>query len=90
MKRQLCNTHGVQGVVEFEVATVEPLYRLCFAVILANAADCDTETIIEARVCDGDIGTVCFQGNAIIAVIHSPVVHLDVGRADGVGTVGIG
>lgn len=89
MRRQLCNTHGVQCVVEFEVATVKPLYRLRFAVILANAADCDAETVIEARVCDGDIGTICFQRNAVIAVIHSPVVHLYVRRADGVGAVGI-
>lgn len=42
---------------------------------------------MEHRVRDADVGAVGLEGDAIISVVHLPMVKFDVGRANSIGAV---
>lgn len=53
-------TYGVQGLAECEIFPAEPLDNLIFAVVLANASDSDTQTVVELAVRNTDVCAVSF------------------------------
>ena len=44
---------------------------------------------MEVAISNGNIGAVSFHGQAVVAIIYSPVVEADVGRADRIRAIGI-
>ena len=57
--------------------------------ILADTADRDTEPVVEGAVADGDVGTVGFCGDGIIAVHDGPAGERDIMREECVGAVSV-
>lgn len=68
---------------------MQPFNGFIRAFVLTDAAQGDAQAIVELGVGDTDVGAVCLHGNAVIAVIDSPVVESDIGREECIGAVGV-
>lgn len=79
----------MQGAEVFNVICVDPFYFFEFSFILADASYCNTESSDEGAVGDSDVGGVGFNADAVITVIHEPIVEGYSGAVDCVRTVGI-
>lgn len=78
---------GVERVIEVAIADVQPLNGLVLVVVLTNAAQGNSETVIELAVLNSHVCTVCLDRDTVIAVVDSPVVEADVAGPDSVGAV---
>ena len=64
--------------VKGAILHVEPLNGLEYVWELANTPQSYTRSIIEPRVCDADVGAVCFERQTVVAVVDGPIVEFDV------------
>lgn len=80
----------MQGVEIRYILEVQPFNRFVRTLVLADAAQSDSQAIVELRVCDTDIGAVCLHRNAVVTVVDGPVVESDIGREECIGAVGVG
>jgi hypothetical protein len=58
-------------------------------VVLPNASYGNAETIPEFAISYRYISTICFQRNAVIAIVNGPVIENNMRRVNGIGTIGI-
>lgn len=84
------SAYRVQGVEIRYVLEVQPLNRFVCALVLPNAAQGDSQAIVELGVGDTDIGAVGFHGNAVVPIIDGPIVESDIGREECIGAIRVG
>lgn len=77
----------MKGIMVVDVLHSEPLNGLELIFVLADAAQRNTKAVVEMGVGDSDICAIPFKGNAVVPVIHSPVIEGDVRGADRVSSV---
>lgn len=65
----------VQTVYEGAVLHMQALNGLDSTIVLANATQSDTESVVEYGVFHSDVGAVRLEGDAVISVIHCPAVE---------------
>jgi hypothetical protein len=58
--------------------------------VLPNASYGNTETIAQFAIAYRYISAVCFERNAVISVVHSPVIKDNMRRVNGICTIGVG
>ena len=51
----------MKGVVIVDIAHVEPLDGFELVFVLTDATQCNSQSIVEIGVCDGDVRAVCLK-----------------------------
>lgn len=77
----------MQCVVKEAIFDFQPLDGLKLVVVLPDTTERNAQAIVELGVRDADISAICLERDAIVAAVDSPVVELDTGRPDRVGTI---
>lgn len=79
----------MQRVDKLDVFGRDSLDRLELVLILSNASHRNSQTVVEFAVRDRDISAICFHRYTVISVINSPLIERDMGRSDGIGSIGV-
>lgn len=80
----------MESVFEVNVVHVHVLDDLERPIVLPNAANGDAQTVVKLGINDCYVSAICLQTDAVVAVVHCPVVKLDSRRSDRVGAVRVG
>jgi hypothetical protein len=59
----------MQRILILDILHLDPFNSLILIVQLADTADRHAETIVEVRVLQGYVRTVCFERDAVVAVV---------------------
>ena len=57
---------------------------------LTNTPYGNAQAVVELAILDENIRRVCFRGNTVISVVHSPSAKGDVARVNGIRSISIG
>lgn len=67
----------MQRVVELDILYMYPLDRFILVIVLPDAAKGNPEAVVEPRVCYANVRAIGFHRQAVVSVVHGPVVELD-------------
>lgn len=54
-------TYRMKGIVIVDIAHAEPLDGFELILVLTDATQCNSQSIVEIGVCDGDVRAVCLK-----------------------------
>lgn len=54
-------TYRMKGIVKVDIAHFEPLDGFELILVLSDATQCNSQTIVEIGVCDGDVRAVALE-----------------------------
>jgi hypothetical protein len=77
----------MQSVFKADVVCLDPLDRLELVLVLADAPDCNSQTIDKEAVGKSNVGRVGFEGDAVVLADDSPVAECQVGRKKSVSPI---
>lgn len=79
----------MQCIIVDNIVRIYSLNRLKLILVLANAANCNAQAVVEGTIGYLDVCAICLHGEAIITIDNYPSVEGNVRGADGVSSISV-